>query len=799
MIINTENGFLTIRGKYLLFLFVLSAFFITPGFIPAYAAASSLQGKIIDGSTQKPVNFAIMIIQEAGLVVNAPQGNYYIELPAGGTYNVKIQSPGLETLNVSVKVEGNVARDFTLNPYKSKRGGVVIKGEKDIQKISRQTMSNKEIKEVPASFGDSLNALTALPGVSRPDGIFGPLVIRGADSAYNGYFIDDIPIYNPMHFGGLHSVINNDLMKDIDLYESSFPSQFGNAQAAIININTIDEVNEEGGSVDVGLVSSCVLVKTPITETVIINGKEKKENKGYIIASGRLGYLSLFIPMFYEYVLNDKFDQSFEYWDYQFKAKYYLNSSNSVTLLSFGSGDRLNLILKDDYLEDGDDPYWTNAAWKQNQQSHNVGLYYTFKPGESFSNTLMVYGAMTDYYMWEELPEATATWAKDVGITSKPYIFGLKDKVKTEWWKSHGELRAGVEFNYYRFMVNGCALMPGEGYDYIDPGDEEMGVKVPVNDTIINRTIFHYIENRFTFGWVTLIPGYHAEYLALMKKWTFDPRGSVSIAFPTGTTLGAAGGYYSCFLQINPTYFNNYPNLAKDDSLDPAKSVHRALSLEQKVSDYTFKAEGYYNNYWDLVNAENGVFYNASKVKTYGVELMAKISDNREQGLFGWVSYTLSKSRCISNLTTDKYGDQWVNSWCDQPHVVKFVTGYTYKSHTLSAKFQFNSSFPYTPITGNDPGTEVEGYGDGYRYSPVYGKTCSGRLGPSYQLDLRYTRKTGYRWGNIIWYIEVINATNYQSDEYYWDYRYVYSENNPRVKKASGFAVIPNFGVEVKF
>ena len=287
-----------------------------------------------------------------------------------------------------------------------------------------------------------------------------------------------------------------------------------------------------------------------------MTGKRKAENKGYIIASGRIGYLSLFIPLFYEYVLDQKLDQVPEYWDYQFKAKYFLNNSNSLTFLAFGSKDEMKLILKDEYLDPRDDPYWVNATWKQNQQSHNAGVYYTFKPKESFSNTLLAYGAMTDFYRWMELPAATAEWAKDIGTTSKPYIFGVKDKLKFEWWKSHGDLRAGIELNYYRFKTDGVAIIPNEDEDDdFNPGDPDSFEKVPLGETIINKTLVHYMENKFTFGWITFVPGYHSEYLVNAEKYVFDPRGALSIAFPTGTTLGAAGGYYSCFLQTNRDLF----------------------------------------------------------------------------------------------------------------------------------------------------------------------------------------------------------------------------------------------------
>jgi len=787
-------------AKNMRFLFTVFSLFFTSNFIAANAAVYSMQGKVIDGSTQKAVNFAIVVIQEAGLVANAPQGNYYIEIPKSGRYVVKVQSPGLESITTFVTIEGNVSRNFILNPFVSKGNGVEIRGEKDIQKISRHTMSKKEIKEVPASFGDSINALTALPGVSRPGGIFGPLIIRGADSAVNGYYIDDIPLFNPMHFGGFHSVINNDLMREIDLYASSYPSQFSNAQGAIININTIDEVNEQGGNVDVGLISASSLIKSPITEETIVEEKEKKIDKGYIIASARIGYLSLFIPLFYKYVLRQELDQVPEYWDYQFKAKYLINSSNSFTILAFGSRDTMKLILKDSYLDAGDDPYWVNAQWRQDQQSHNAGVYYTFKPKESLSNTLLAYSALTSFDRWMELPAATASWAHDYGTVSKPYIFGMKDKLKFEWWKSHGEFRAGVELNYYRFNTSGAALMPKINIVDFNPGDEDSFEKVPLSGKVVNTTLVHYMENKFTIGWLIFVPGYHSEYLAAAKRQTFDPRGALSIAFPTGTTIGAAGGYYSCFLQTNASYFNEYPNLAESDYLDPQRAIHRALSLEQKVSDYSFKAEGFYNNFWDIVYAESGSFHNGSKLKAYGFELMAKISNDRDQGLFGWASYTYSQSKMKSNMSmaSDPYGNEWIYSYYDQTHAAKLVAGYTYKNHTLSAKFQMNSTVPYSPITGSEQDLLYTGAGE--RHTPTYGKTHSARLEPSHELDIRYSYKTNYKWGYVNWYVEVINATNYSGENVIYDYRYPYNpDSNPRIEKGNGLAMFPNFGVEAKF
>ncbi|MCL2155167.1 MAG: TonB-dependent receptor [Leptospirales bacterium] len=795
-------------NKRILLLCVFLAFLILK-VLPTYAATYVLRGKIINGSTQQPVNFALVIIQDAGIVANATQGNYYIDIPASGTYNVTVQSSGMQSVTTSVVIAGDQTHDFILTPINlPKRGSsVVIRGEKDIQKVSRYTMTKKEIKDVPASLGDSLNSLSSLPGISRPFGIFGPLIIRGADPATNGYFIDDIPLFNPMHFGGLHSVINNDLIREIDVYSSSYPSQFSNSQSAIININTIDEVDSLGGFTDVGLISACALIKTPITKTTYIDGKEKIENKGYFIAAARIGYLALFIPLFYEYVLDQPLDIVPEYWDYQFKAKYFINSSNSLTLLFLGSKDKIKVIVREKYLDPGDDPYFIDAKFDQDQDSHSAGIYYTFKPKESFSNTLMAYGTMTNFYRYINLPAATATWAKDISTESKPYIFGVKDKLKVEWWKNC-ELRAGVEFNYYLFKADGVTPVPTDYNMGFDPSDP-LSFYLERLKNVSNKTFVHYVENKFTYGWITFVPGYHAEYLAAAKKHIFDPRGALTLVFPTETTIGAAGGYYSCFMQTNGFYFNDYPLVAEADYLDPQRSIHRAVSIEQKISDYTLKVEGFYNNFWDIawVPGEHSLFDNINKLKTHGIEFMIKINNDSDQGPFGWGSYTYSQSKEMSGVYNDAWKDEWLFSYYDQTHVIKIVLGYTYKQHTFSSKFQFNSRTPYEPIVGS----HVQGvYPDGItdRNVPEYGKRCSERLGPTYMLNLRYTHTTNYKWGYVSWYFEIINATNHRNKYVYFDYRYEYNDGsnpaittpiNPRKRNDGGISIIPNFGVEAKF
>ena len=110
----------------------------------------------------------------------------------------------------------------------------------------------------------------------------------------------------------------------------------------------------------------------------------------------------------------------------------------------------------------------------------------------------------------------------------------------------------------------------------------------------------------------------------------------------------------------------------------------------------------------------------SGKQKTHGFEIMIRkdLRDN-EDGLYGWLSYTYTRSKFKSGLpatdyylgidqgyTGDSNGDKYMTSDYEQRHCLKLVTGYKFGNHTVSGKFQYYSGFPYTPITGYSEDTD---------------------------------------------------------------------------------------------
>jgi hypothetical protein len=727
---------------------------------------------------------------------------------------------------------------------------LIIKGTRekkkkdDIQSVSRQTMTVDEIKEVPGALGDSVRALTSLPGINSAfGGFFGPLVIRGANPSSNNYLVDDIPVDNPLHFGGLHCVINTNLIKDIDVFSSAFPAQFGSATAGIISINTIDEVNEFGGYTNLSLLTADAMVKTPIltdkygrliSDTPFHPEKEEGvENRGYFIASGRYGYITLAIKTA-EFISGKEVPISPEYWDYQVKSKYRINNIHSITLFLFGHRDFLRVLLKGRLNEEGEDPLLSDIQFQTDTTSHNQGLYLESIFSNNFSNKLIYYSSLPETHTYLNVGSTGASSAfKDINVHSRPWVFGLKDKVKVKWMEGHSELSGGPEYTLYYFNIYGRApkiLLHEPGFD-ISGNSIETDY---INKTIINHKFGGYLENRFTYGGYTFTPGFRSEYLQKTAQTTYDPRGMMSYKFSTDTTISAAGGHYSSFFQTNPFYFNQITDsdlpTVKNKITKPEKAWHAALGAEQEAGLFTFKLEGFSNYFYDMwedyYHTEpdgsklNG--FSSGKQKARGFEIMMrKDSREKEDGFYGWLSYTYTQSRVKSGLPTkdglyglknsdgtdtnktgDKYGDTWITSRFELQHAVKLVAGYNFGEHTVSTKVQYYSGSPYSPIVdaNEDPNYAALHPGQ-HRYVPVYGKTNSRNFPPYWQIDLRYTRRIPHSWGYISWYVEVINIFSAGDYEYkwYWDRDYSQGSNPEIRKRKDALPFLPNFGVEVKF
>src|SRR5690606_11179096 len=132
--------------------------------------------------------------------------------------------------------------------------------------------------------GDALKAIQNFPGVARAPFGIGLLVIRGSDPTDSAVFLGEHEIPQLFHFGGLTSVLNADVISQIDYIPGNFDARYGDAIGGVIDVKTRPG-RRDGyyGYVDSDLFDTGVMVEGPV-------------GKGSFVLSGRRSYIDLLLP-----------------------------------------------------------------------------------------------------------------------------------------------------------------------------------------------------------------------------------------------------------------------------------------------------------------------------------------------------------------------------------------------------------------------------------------------------------------------------------------------------------------------
>ena len=94
--------------------------------------------------------------------------------------------------------------------------------------VGSSTLSIGKINAIPAVFGerDVIKSLQLDPGVSAGvEGLAG-MYVHGGNADENLYMLDNIPLYQVNHLGGLFSTFNPGVLRNVDFYKSSFPAKY---------------------------------------------------------------------------------------------------------------------------------------------------------------------------------------------------------------------------------------------------------------------------------------------------------------------------------------------------------------------------------------------------------------------------------------------------------------------------------------------------------------------------------------------------------------------------------------------
>lgn len=740
-----------------------------------------LSGTVISSGDDTPLAGVSLSAKDARgntfVISTDTNGKFHFPALAPGKVHLELKAAGFETLELDEEIEAHqgLGVKYRLVP----QGGgltVVVRGAKPPREITKRTLENREISRIPGTNGDALRSIQSLPGVARPPGLAGLLIVRGSAPQDTQAFVDGTPVPLIYHFGGLSSAIPTELLDRIDFYPGNFSAQYGRVMGAVIDtaIRPIKTDGKYHGLVQLDLIDARAIAEGPVP------GAPKLR----FIAAGRRSHIDTWLGP----VLRSAgagVTQAPVYYDYQFAVETNPSERSSFRAAFFGSDDALALVA--------------GAGAGDPGLSGSLGFHTAFQRLQMrYTNNIGENNKLT----------ATVAFGRDDADFNIGAIYFYLDTSAinsrleyTHRLSSGVTLNAGadVAFGSYNSSFRGPNA-PRAGEPDGQPYTTRVLREGRFQGTLFNPALYTEFEITPTPG-LKLIPGARFETFSTTSGMDAQPRFSarwdIQPNFPRTTVKGGLGVF-----RQPPQFFEAIEPLGTP-GLQTAQAVHYALGAEQELTRH-FEAsiEGFYKQFDGLIvgTASAGgsafAYRNLGTGYAVGAELLLKHKASAR--FFGWLAYTISRSiRKDGPLSPERLFES------DQTHVLTVLGSYRLgHGFEIGARFRLVSGDIVTP---NVCDRNSEGC-DPYRLNALYhGPTgsytplpsagpYSERLPPFHQLDLRVDKRWTFQSFQVSAYLDVQNVYNNQNAE-----GLGYNFNFTARSYATGLPILPSIGLRGEF
>lgn len=715
-------------------------------------------------------------------------GFYTISLPAG-SQQIEISAIGFRSLNKTVNLNSDTRLNIALEEDANELETVNItstSAKRDIEnpQMGMERINLKETKNIPMVLGerDVIKTLQLLPGVKSSGEGSGGFFVRGGSADQNMILLDEAPVYSASHLLGFFSTFNSDAIKNVTLYKSGMPAQYGGGLSSVMDVKMNDgNLQKFGVSGGVGMIAARLNIEGPI----------QKEKSSFLI-SARRTYLDAFLKLSKDSTINSS---SLYFYDVNAKANYILGEKDRLFISGYFGRD----VLAADRLAGIN---WGNAT-------ATLRWNHLFS-SKLFSNTSLIFSNYNYKVSSEE---------EDSSLSLFSQIRDWNFKEDLQWYIN--------DKNTLSFGLNSI-------FHTIKPGE----VRAEGNSGMVSQDL----ENRFSLDnaiyasntWkvsdaISLTYGLRLSAFSILGKGTYyqiNDTGQI-----TGERSYKSGELVKTYLNLQPriaaafqlsesaaikaSYVRNAQNLHLISNSNSASPIDRWTAstniIKPELSDqvslgyyknlagdrYEFTVETYYKDLKNQIDYRNGAdIYTNKPIETqllygkgraYGIEWLLKKKTGR---LSGWLAYTLSKSeRQVDGINNN----QWYNTRQDRTHDISIVALYE-----LSKKWSLSANWVFA--TGNAvtfPNGKYTLLGESYFY---YSQRNADRMPAYHRLDIGATHILKKRKN----FSSELSFSLYNAYGRSNAYRIAFRENeyNPNVTEAiktTLFRFVPSISYDFKF
>jgi outer membrane receptor protein involved in Fe transport len=732
----------------------------------------AMVGVLLERGTDIPildVELSITLSKETFSTRSDELGLFEFEGLTPGEWQVTASVPGYEDFTTIEPIEAGIQSNITyrLEAIIDTSYEFEVRSGSVSREISRETVTATEINRIPGNNGDVIKVIQNLPGFARSPFNGGLIVIRGSAPEDSRVFIQGVESPLIFHFGGLTSVLSNEVIEEIEYLPGAFSVEYGRATGGVINAEIKDPSQTEyHGVVDIDVYDTSLFLEGPLGDS------------WSFLASGRRSYIDVILPAILpDDVLN--LTVAPRYWDYQFKLKYDHSLVHDVSMTLFGSDDRLSFLLE----ETPSDPS-VRGEIETGTSFHTALFEWSTELSENLSTQVSLSAGTQSLFFF---------LSDDLRFDLDTRPLSLRATVNSQLHPRLG-LRGGLDFGsgYYNLSIR-LPRSPREGEFPLALGASEVYTEEYLDEWLLSPAEF--IEARWeAIPALYLTTGFRAEqYIQtspnrdrVFSDFVYDGRFAFDYEFNDRWMLkGSVGNFH-----VPPTPEEFSSGFGNPD-LSTESAIHYVLGVEHRPTNYlNLELQLFYKDLFDLVSQSNQllevdgelvpeVYNNNGQGRVYGAEVLLR--HELANNFFGWLAYTLSRTE-----RRDSADDPYRLFTFDQTHILTLIGSYEFgdSGWAVGTRFRYVSGNLQTPVVGSvfDADNDI--------YIRIPGESNSERLPAFHQLDFRIDKSWLFeRWG-LDAFIDIANVYNRMNPEAV-DYNYDFSEQ----VYTNGLPIIPSLGV----
>lgn len=726
--------------------------------ITAVAGNYPVRGKVVDKQSRQPIAYAnVLLVGQPGIgAATDSAGIFLIEKVRPGIYRLSASCIGYKEvitpeysisattpfIEIEMEEDGKLLGEITVRPSPFRRTPE--------SPVSLQVIGLQEIEKSPGANRDVSRIVRSYPGVSfSPIGYRNDLIVRGGSPSENRFYMDGIEIPNINHFatqgapGGPVSLINADLIREINFYMGAFPVNRAGALSSVLDIRLRD------GNKDRNTYKATVGASE-----VSFSGSGHIGSKTTFLFSVRQSYLQLLFKLLGLPFLPN-------YIDGQFKVKTQFSPRNEIILLGLTGIDHMKLNTSEtgeeaeyllSYLPTIRQKTFTfGAAYK-----HYAGVHVqTVSAGHTYLNNKNVKYRNNDDSSEENLTSRLRSVEQKTSLRAE-------NRTSLDVWT----FQEGLEATYSQYTIDSYQRL------YTDAGkvDDYRSVL-----GILGWGAFASAQYVSPGRRLTLSAGLRADgcnYSSRMSRfWRYlSPRASVSYAFTPAWTVSGSSGLYHQLPPYTALGYKNGWGERINQALDYMRVAESSIGIEWKHKDrLAVSLEGFYKRYKRMPLSVNDGIPLACKGDDYGVvgnEELISTASGRAYGveaMFRWQipgklnlvsAFTLYRSEFRNNDNSSYIASSWDNRF------ILNVSGTYNLPHqwSVGAKLSYIGGAPYTPYD-IEKSSLVGAWDVQGRPYYDYALYHTGRLDNFAQLDIRVDKNFYYRRCMFGIYIDIQNIT----------------------------------------